>query len=75
MPSFKPKANKKISSCKKSTITLDSKHNEKMKEFKKIEKKILPVLEDKKKDIAYHERHLRLLPDRIKTLKDELKKI
>ena len=36
MPNFKPKANKKIKMNKKSTITLDSKHNEKMIEFKKI---------------------------------------
>ena len=49
MPAFKPKANKKIPNCKKSTITLDSKHNEKMEEFKKIEKKTLPILEDTKK--------------------------
>ena len=36
MPSFKPKASKKILINKKSIITLDSKHNEKMKEFSNI---------------------------------------
>ncbi len=33
MPSFKPKANKKISVCDKASTTLDSKHQEKMDEF------------------------------------------
>ena len=33
MPSFKPKASKKIVVNKKSIVTLDSKYNEKMKEF------------------------------------------
>ena len=37
MPSFKPKENKKLPSCHKTNITLDSKHNEKMAEFEKIE--------------------------------------
>ena len=37
MPSFKPKANKKISHCHKSIVTLDGKHNEKMMEFDNIE--------------------------------------
>ena len=30
MPNFKPKASKKIKVCKKSTITLDNKHKEKI---------------------------------------------
>ena len=33
MPSFKPKASKKIKINKKSIVTLDSKHDEKMEEF------------------------------------------
>ena len=33
MPNFKPKASKKIKVNNKSIVTLDSKHNEKMKEF------------------------------------------
>ena len=33
MPNFKPKASKKIIVNKKSIVTLDSKHNEKIKEF------------------------------------------
>ena len=38
MPNFKPKAKKKFKINKKSTMTLDSKHNEKMKFFNDIEK-------------------------------------
>ena len=49
MPNFKPKANKKIKVDKKSTITLDSKHNEKMKEFNDIKHKIIPDLQKRKK--------------------------
>ena len=44
MPSFKPKANKKIMVSKKSNVTVDSKHQEKMKEFKNIEDVIIPKL-------------------------------
>ena len=49
MPNFKPKANKKIKINKKSTITLDSKHNEKMQEFNDIQHKIIPDLLKRKK--------------------------
>ena len=49
MPNFKPKANKKIKINKKSTITLDSKHNEKMQEFNDIQYKIIPDLLKRKK--------------------------
>ena len=44
MPNFKPKANKKIKVNKKSTITLDNKHNQKMNEFKIIQEKTIPNL-------------------------------
>ena len=33
MPAFKPKVNKKIKINKKSMITLDNKHSQKMKQF------------------------------------------
>ena len=49
MPNFKPKAKKKIKVNKKSTITLDNKHNEKMKEFNIINEKTIPELNKKKK--------------------------
>ena len=44
MPAFKPKANKKIVNDPKSNITVDSAHNEKMNEFREIDKTILPNL-------------------------------
>ena len=49
MPNFKPKAKKKIKVSKKSTITLDSKHNQKMNEFKNIQEKTIPDLLKRKK--------------------------
>ena len=51
MPSFKPKASKKIKINKKSIITLDSKHDEKMKEFLDLSNNIIPSLK-KKESIA-----------------------
>jgi hypothetical protein len=47
MPNFKPKAKKKIKINKKSTITLDGKHQEKMKEFNTIKNKQIPELKKK----------------------------
>ena len=52
MPSFKPKAKKKIISSKKlQTCTLDSKHHEKMQEFKNIDEKQIPSLRKKRKKL------------------------
>ena len=51
MPNFKPKANKKIKMNKKSTVTLDSKHNQKMTEFKIINEEIIPNLLKRKKNL------------------------
>ena len=47
MPNFKPKANKKLKFNKKTKITLDNTHREKMEEFKNIKSTIIP--NDKKK--------------------------
>ena len=49
MPNFKPKAKKKFKMNKKSTITLDSKHNEKMKLFEDIKQNQIPQLNARKK--------------------------
>ena len=49
MPAFKPKANKKILVSKKSNVTVDSKHQEKMIEFKKNENTIIPKLKEERK--------------------------
>ena len=51
MPNFKPKANKKIKVNKKSNVTLDSKHNKKMKEFNTINNKKIPELKKQKKQL------------------------
>jgi len=51
MPNFKPKASKKIKVNNKSIVTLDSKHNEKMKEFQDISDNIIPSLLKEKKAI------------------------
>jgi hypothetical protein len=48
MPSFKPKATKKIKVCKKYTTTLDSKHKEIINEFAKDECDVIPKLKDEK---------------------------
>ena len=74
MPNFKPKANKKIKVDKKSTITLDSKHNEKMLEFHNIKETIIPELCAKKK---YLKKKLKITNSIVKklTIRDEIKEI
>jgi hypothetical protein len=49
MPSFKPKANKKIIEQSSIKITMDNKHNEKMQEFHNIENSKLPEIDEKLK--------------------------
>jgi hypothetical protein len=51
MPSFKPKANKKIKICKKYSTTLDGKHKEFINNFNKDEFDIIPSLKNEKYDI------------------------
>jgi hypothetical protein len=46
MPSFKPKAIKKIKTCKKYTTTLDGKHKEFVNEFNKTEFDTIPKLKE-----------------------------
>ena len=80
MPAFKPKVKKKIHLSEKASVTLDSKHNEKMEEFKTINENILPKLKKeyvdikiklKKKDITI-DNQLNL-KDRLKVVKGEIK--
>ena len=52
MPSFKPKAAKKIKICKKYTTTLDSKHNEFVNEFIKDEFDKIPRLKEEKYELT-----------------------
>ena len=49
MPAFKPKANKKIVTNSKNNITVDSAHNNKMKEFRIIDKQVIPDLKKEKR--------------------------
>ena len=74
MPNFKPKANKKIKVNKKSTITLDSKHNEKMNEFKTIQEKTIPDLLKKKKLLKKKLKKTTNIEE-ILNIKDEIKDI
>ena len=48
MPSFKPKATKKIKVCKRYSTTLDGKHKEIMTDFSKDEYDIIPKLKEEK---------------------------
>jgi hypothetical protein len=74
MPNFKPKANKKIKVDKKSTITLDSKHNEKMLEFHNIKEKIIPELISKKKLLKKKLTEIDNILEKL-TIKDKIKEI
>ena len=70
MPNFKPKTNKKINIDKKSIITVDTKHNEILKTFKKESKQ----LETHEKRKAYIKKELKkeLSIDEQIAYKDEL---
>ena len=49
MPTFKPKATKKIKHDEKTTITLDNKHNELLEKFKHNKNVKIPELKAKKR--------------------------
>ena len=51
MPNFKPKAKKKLRVSDKASVTLDSTHNDKMREFQHKQDVILPQLIYEKKEI------------------------
>ena len=51
MPSFKPKATKKIKICKKYSTTLDNKHKEFINEFVKDEFDNIPKLKDERRSL------------------------
>ena len=73
MPSFKPKANKKILVSKKSNVTVDSKHQEKMIEFKKNEKTIIPKLKEERKKYKTKLKTKNLSIDETLELKDKIR--
>ncbi len=74
MPSFKPKANKKILGSKKTTVTVDSKHQEKMTEFKNIENNIIPELKQECQKLKRKLRKKNITLDQRLDINDKLKK-
>ena len=74
MPNFKPKAKKKFKINKKSTMTLDSKHNEKMKFFNDIKEKHIPELISKKKELKKLLKTITNIEEKL-NVEDEIKDI
>ena len=74
MPSFKPKANKKIMVSKKSNVTVDSKHQEKMNEFKNIDDVVIPNLKKEKQKYKKLLKKKNITLDQQLELKDNIKK-
>ena len=72
MPSFKPKANKKILVSKNSNVTVDSKHQEKMVEFKYNETMIIPKLKQERKEFKSKLKEKNLSIDEKLELKDKI---
>ena len=73
MPNFKPKK-KKIKVNKKSTVTLDNKHNEKMTEFHNIQNNIIPKLKQKKKKLKKKLKTITNIEEKL-NIEDEIKDI
>jgi hypothetical protein len=71
MPSFKPKATKKIKFNKKSSITLDNKHKEFLNEFSKDENDRIPELKFERQELIMKEQDEALddISDELKTIK------
>jgi hypothetical protein len=76
MPSFKPKANKKIKICKKYTSTLDGKHKEFVNDFFKDEFDIIPKLKEERYSLNKQlEIEYELNIEQIMEIKDRIKEI
>jgi len=76
MPSFKPKANKKIKLCKKYTSTLDGKHKEFVNDFFKDEFDIIPKLKEERYSLNKQlEIENQLNIEQIMEMKDRIKEI
>jgi len=76
MPSFKPKAIKKIKVCKKYTTTLDGKHKEFVNEFTKNEFDVIPKLKEERYSLHKQlELETELTIDEIMEIKDRIKEI
>ena len=75
MPNFKPKSKKKIKANSKSNITLDSKHNEKISEFKTITEKTIPKLQSDKSKIKERLKNKKITLEQKLELTDKLNEI
>ena len=76
MPSFKPKATKKIKICKKYSTTLDGKHKEFVNEFVKDEFDNIPRLKEEKYDLTKQlELEIHLPIEQIMEIKDRIQEI
>jgi hypothetical protein len=76
MPSFRPKAAKKIKVCKKYTSTLDGKHKEFVNEFTKDEFDTIPKLKEERYSLKKQlEIETELAIEQIMEIKDRIKEI
>lgn len=76
MPSFKPKAIKKIKICKKYNTTLDCKHKEFLNEFNKDEFDIIPKLKEERYSLYKQlEIETELTIDETMEIKDRIREI
>ena len=76
MPSFKPKANKKIKVCKKYTTTLDGKHKEMLNDFAKDDQDIIPNLKEERYSLKKQlELETDLSIEQIMEIKDRIEEI
>jgi len=76
MPSFKPKATKKIKICKKYSTTLDGKHKEFVNEFVKDEFDIIPKLKEERYILKKQLEDTTGIPiEQIMEIKDRIKEI
>jgi hypothetical protein len=76
MPSFKPKAAKKIKICKKYTTTLDGKHQEFINQFTKDEFDTIPRLKEERYSLKKQlELETNLAIEQIMEIKDRIKEI
>lgn len=76
MPSFKPKAAKKIKVCKKYSSTLDGKHKEFVNEFIKDEVNVIPKLKEERYSLNKQlELEKDLTIEQIMEIKDRIKEI
>jgi parvulin-like peptidyl-prolyl isomerase len=79
---FKPKTTKKIKVNKKTNVTLDTKHNEFVELFEKVENEDIPTLQNEKKDLIDKLNNERPgleeklnIQDRIQDINSEIRKL